>query len=99
MGLGSEREVILTDREIQAALEAKQVTIDPLPRGDAYSATSVDLTLGPKIRLWKDEQVRGIEAPLRVRLVPGCKICQLIFEMTLGTPDQGYAGVFHNQRA
>jgi deoxycytidine triphosphate deaminase len=53
--------MILTDREIQAALAAKQVIIDPLPRGDAYSATSVDLTLGPKIRFWKDEQVQGVE--------------------------------------
>jgi dCTP deaminase len=37
--------VILTDREIQIALEAGSITIDPAPRGEAYSSTSVDLTL------------------------------------------------------
>jgi dCTP deaminase len=37
-------------------------------------------------------------SPLRIRLVPGCKICQVIFEMTLGTPEQGYSGMFYNQK-
>jgi dCTP deaminase len=36
--------------------------------------------------------------PLNVELVPGMKICQLIFETTLGTPDQGYDGQFKNQK-
>jgi dCTP deaminase len=37
--------VILTDREIQIAIEAGSIAIDPAPRGEAYSSTSVDLTL------------------------------------------------------
>lgn len=37
--------------------------------------------------------------PLSVWLKPGMKICQLIFEQTLGTPDLGYQGSFQNQSA
>ena len=32
-----------------------------------------------------------------VRLWPGMRICQLIFETTLGTPDRGYRGQFTGQ--
>ena len=32
-----------------------------------------------------------------IRLIPGMPICQLIFEMTLGTPIKGYSGVFLGQ--
>lgn len=185
--------MILTDREIQAALSARQIVIDPSPDAAAFSATSVDLTLGSKIQLWKTDDVGGVEkavinpsapdysyasvvrqytesreldsngyvlepkmfllawthelielpvssriaarvegksslarlgvgvhvtaptihagfsgqiqlevfnhSPLRVRFVPGFKICQLIFEMTLGTPEHGYSGRFLNQKA
>jgi len=34
--------------------------------------------------------------PLLLR--PGMRICQLIFEMTLGTPEKGYSGQFLEQR-
>ena len=34
-----------------------------------------------------------------VILRPGMRICQLIFEGTLGTPEKGYAGMFAGQRA
>jgi len=34
---------------------------------------------------------------LRVQLVPGMLVCQLIFEQTLGTPDKGYQGQFFGQ--
>jgi dCTP deaminase len=37
--------------------------------------------------------------PSDVVLRPGMKICQLIFEATLGTPEKGYAGIFSGQRA
>jgi len=35
--------------------------------------------------------------PIRLRV--GMKICQLIFEQTLGTPDKGYSGRFSGQSA
>jgi dCTP deaminase len=34
---------------------------------------------------------------LTIRLVPGMSICQLIFEVVFGTPEQGYQGTFLNQ--
>ena len=35
---------------------------------------------------------------LRVRLMTGMAICQLIFEQTFGTPAKGYAGQFFGQK-
>lgn len=37
--------------------------------------------------------------PNPVTLTPGMKICQLIFELTMGTPDKAYSGQFHDQQA
>lgn len=34
-----------------------------------------------------------------IRLKPGMRICQLIFETTLGTPERGYQGQFAGQKA
>lgn len=38
-------------------------------------------------------------SPLTICLTPGMRICQLIFEQTFGTAEQGYAGQFAGQRA
>lgn len=181
--------MILTDREIQIALEQGAIKIDPLPEDRAYSSTSVDLTLDPiltefresaggidrtvdpthvdfnhdealeeltsqvtiaadgyvfrpgkLILAWTVEYVKldiharlaarvegksslarlgiavhitaptihaGFEGQIRleminhgrvpVRLKPGMRICQLIFEQTLGTPVRGYKGRFSGQ--
>lgn len=50
----------------------------------------------------------GFEGPLQlelcnhglfsIRLAPGMPICQLIFEMTFGTPAKGYSGIFLKQK-
>lgn len=53
--------MILTDREIEAALSHKQISITPPPKPEAFSSTSVDLTLLSKIRIWKKEAIAGIE--------------------------------------
>ncbi len=37
--------------------------------------------------------------PANITLGTGMKICQLIFETTLGAPEKGYAGVFSGQQA
>jgi len=34
----------------------------------------------------------------KIELIPGMPICQLIFEMTLGTPEKGYSGQFKYQK-
>lgn len=186
--------MILTDREIQLALDTGQIVITPRPEANCYSSTTVDLTLSPQASRWKkmskipgvkDDPVidpfaqgyshhqvhakygeavpippegivmephtfllaytqevvslpyharvaarvegksslarlaigihvtaptiqAGFDGPiqleilnhsdLRVLLTPGMKICQLIFEQTLGTPDKGYSGQFLKQR-
>lgn len=184
--------MVLTDREIQAAIENKQIVIDPAPAIEAYSSTSLDLTLSGRLSAWKTPKVGGVEettvspaasgynfhtfqkeysepkeigdegfillpglfilgwteeyihlpessrvaarvegksslarlgigihitaptihagfdgpiqleicnhGPLRVRLLKGMRVCQLIFEQTLGTPAKGYAGQFQKQK-
>ncbi len=183
--------MILTDREIQAAIQNKQIIIDPAPGLDAYSSTSLDLTLSKSLRIWKTETPAvGVElticpategykytdianvlsetkeigtegfvinpqvfllgwteesvelpiesrlaarvegksslarlgigihitaptihagfkgpiqleicnhGPIKVKLIPGMPVCQLIFEQTLGTPQKGYKGQFYGQ--
>lgn len=183
--------VILTDREIQIALEQRSIIIEPMPDERAYSSTSVDLTLDPAlsefaehpcgiesavdpgaanfnhetalstllkpieidengylfspgklILAWTQEYIKlepharlaarvegksslarlgiavhitaptihaGFEGQIRlemynhgkvpVRLRKGMRICQLIFEQTLGVPVLGYKGRFSGQRS
>jgi dCTP deaminase len=177
--------MILTDREIQLAIANKQITITPEPAADAYSSTSLDLTLdepgdewdpahsqpirpgapgynyrqlsGRKKRIplagytlapnafllaWTRETIQlpgtarlaarvegksslarlgmgiHITAPTihagftgqiqlemynhgcnDIVLDVGMPICQLIFEMTFGTPTKGYVGLFSGQSA
>jgi dCTP deaminase len=183
--------MILTDREIQIAIDRKIITIDPPPQDRAFSSTSVDLTLDPILSLfhegkaglervvdpghvafdheaalaelttnytitdegytfhpgqlilaWTKEYVNlntearlaarvegksslarlgigvhvtaptihaGFNGQIRlemmnhgkipVRLRTGMRICQLIFEQTLGTPERGYKGRFAGQDA
>ena len=181
--------MILTDREIRIALEKGQIVVSPSPSQEAYSSTSLDLTLDPTLSIYK-EQTAGVErtidpaaqdldheavlaeltsqktipddgyvlndgklilgwtaetiklpvnarlaarvegksslarfglgihitAPtihagfrgrirleiinnniVPIRLNTGMRICQLIFELTFGTPDQGYRGQFLDQ--
>ena len=182
--------MVLTDREIQSAIENDQILINPAPSEVAYSSTSLDLTLSKFLRVWKTVPVAGVDqivcpategykfsdfaqaysdlkevgaegyvlepgvfvlgwteesvelpvyarlaarvegksslarlgigihitAPtihagfkgtiqleicnhglLKVKLIPGMPVCQLIFEQTLGTPDKGYTGQFYGQ--
>jgi dCTP deaminase len=180
----------LQNREIQAAIESKQILIDPPPGPTAFSSTSIDLSLSKYLRVWKTAKVAGVDqivcpatagysfseflreysdakeigsdgyvvdpgvfvlgwtqetielpisariaarvegksslarlgigihitAPtihagfqgtiqleicnhglLKVRLLVGMPVCQLIFEQTFGTPDKGYKGQFFGQ--
>lgn len=53
--------MILTDREIQQALRHRQIDIDLLPPIDAFSSTSVDLTLDEHFQFWKQSNLAGVE--------------------------------------
>lgn len=55
--------MILTDREIQIAVEGEAITTDPRPQALAYSSTSLDLTLDPRITVFK-APTGGIEVAL-----------------------------------
>jgi len=46
--------VILTDREIRTAIRKGSIIIDPAPSEDAYSSTSVDLTLDPALTIFNE---------------------------------------------
>ncbi len=52
--------MILTDREIQIALEHGSIKIEPAPKEEAYSSTSVDLTLDPNLSEFIDHP-QGVE--------------------------------------
>jgi dCTP deaminase len=47
--------MILSDREIQLALENRLISVEPSPGLEAYSSTSVDLRLSPRITVFKNE--------------------------------------------
>jgi len=51
--------VILTDREIRIAIQRRLIVLDPAPRPDAYSSTSVDLTLDRSARMFRREVAAG----------------------------------------
>lgn len=181
--------MILTDREIKIAIDRELIGIDPKPAADAFSSTSVDLTLDPHARLFRQEVSQGIiidpgapsfdfhsiadlltepininpqfnlptrklllawtkesvtlptqsrvaarvegksslarlgvgihitaptihagftgqlqleivnHGPTDIVLRSNMRICQIIFEMTFGTPDKGYSGLFTGQEA
>jgi dCTP deaminase len=177
--------VILGDREIQAFLASKQIIITPPPSANAFSSTSLDLTLDEPGEIWKNlpgqpvrpnaegysykslgsrkEKVslKGYQfksgtlllawtkeditlpytsriaarvegksglarlgllvhmtaptihagfrgqiqlemcnlGPYDIILDAGMTICQLIFEITFGTPEKGYGGQFSGQTA
>ncbi|KAA5601119.1 dCTP deaminase [Blastochloris sulfoviridis] len=68
--------MILTDREIKNSLVSGLIEIIPLPAADAYSSTSVDLKLGPIIRVFKQHTV-GLTAAIDPT-VPGYSVVKLI---------------------
>lgn len=56
--------MILTDREIAAALDSRQLLIEPAPHPTAYGSTSVDLTLDGQASRWRQYGMAGVEAPV-----------------------------------
>jgi dCTP deaminase len=72
--------MILTDREIQVGLAEGQIVVHPTPDPDRFSSSSLDLTLGSTIRLWRRHETKGVEAPI----------------MCPGSPDYKFADVVKN---
>jgi dCTP deaminase len=65
--------MILSDREIQIALASGQLKITPVPPPEAYSSTSVDLTLAKEAVVWKETPGVNIQPG-----VPGFKYTRLV---------------------
>jgi dCTP deaminase len=73
--------LILTDREIKNSIASGLISIDPAPADDAYSSTSVDLTLAPEIRVFKDQEVVGLDQAIDPKGA-GYKVIKLLEEIT-----------------
>ena len=56
--------MILTDREIQLMLSNGQIIITPSPADDAFSSTTVDLTLDSQISEFNNDPEPGMETIL-----------------------------------
>ena len=72
--------MILTDREIKNSLGAGLFVIEPKPAPEAFSSTSVDLTLASTIRKFK-EQPTGVSSIIDP-LAPGYNIITLLDSLT-----------------
>jgi dCTP deaminase len=79
--------VILTDREIQIALSRSQIVIDPQPAVEAYSSTSVDLTLDPHITEFRadlsDDPVETIIDPSHKNFVAERTLAKITKQVTI----------------
>ncbi|MER9855340.1 dCTP deaminase [Mesorhizobium sp. M0113] len=78
---------------IAARVEGKS-SLARLGIGIHLTAPTIHAGFAGQIRL---EMVNHNKLPVRLRI--GMKICQLIFEQTLGTPTKGYEGRFAGQKA
>ena len=56
--------MILSDREIQAALARNAFYIDPIPPAKAWSSTAIDLRLDNELRRWVAISNGGVEAAI-----------------------------------
>jgi len=54
--------MILSDREIRAALARDALRITPVPGTEAWSSTAIDLCLAKELVLWKRPGGAGVEA-------------------------------------
>jgi dCTP deaminase len=79
--------MILTDREIKASLASGLIIIEPHPGEDAYESTSVDLTLDPTLRIFR-ETAPGLSVAIDPGL-PGYKARDLIAGVTEPFPLNG----------
>src|SRR5580698_1814945 len=56
--------MILSDREIQAALSRGALKISPDPPASAWSSTALDLRLAKEIIRWKKPKLGGVDIPV-----------------------------------
>jgi dCTP deaminase len=81
--------MILSDREIRAALDRGAMRITPLPALGAFSSTALDLTLGAELRVWSPAA-----SPFLPKIRPGApnfNVTQALEQLTqpLRIPEDG----------
>jgi dCTP deaminase len=93
--LGWTREYVdlKTAARLSGRVEGKS-SLARLGLGIHVTAPTIHSGFNGRIRL---EMINHGGLPIRLR--SGMRICQLIFEATLGTPDRGYKGQFSGQTA
>lgn len=72
--------MILTDREIKNSLNSGLLDISPRPSDNAYASTSVDLTLSPTLRTFK-QQSPYLDAAIDPTK-PGFNVVKLLADIT-----------------
>jgi dCTP deaminase len=82
---------LIAHNRIAARVEGKS-SLARLGLGIHVTAPTIHAGFDGHIRL---ELINHGSTPIRLRA--GMRICQLIFEQTLGTPDKGYKGQFSGQ--
>lgn len=84
---------LVSHNRVAARVEGKS-SLARFGLGIHVTAPTIHAGFDGHIRL---EMVNHGKLPIRLRT--GMRICQLIFEQTLGTPEKGYQGQFSGQRA
>ena len=84
---------LVSHNRVAARVEGKS-SLARFGLGIHVTAPTIHAGFDGHIRL---EMVNHGKIPIRLRV--GMRICQLIFEQTLGTPDKGYQGQFSGQGA
>ncbi|MEX1232576.1 MAG: dCTP deaminase [Planctomycetaceae bacterium] len=54
--------MILSDREIRAAIGRRSINISPIPQPEAWTSTAIDLTLAKELVVWNLPQQHGVES-------------------------------------
>jgi dCTP deaminase len=57
--------MILSDREIAAALEHRHITIEPRPGPELWTSTAIDLTLDGVLLKWKEPKAKPTGEPIK----------------------------------
>jgi dCTP deaminase len=91
LGWSAEYIDLRNDARLAARVEGKS-SLGRLGLGVHVTAPTIHAGFDGRVRL---EIINHGLIPIRLRA--GMRICQLIFEQTLGTPDKGYSGRFSGQ--
>jgi dCTP deaminase len=91
LGWSAEYIDLRNDARLAARVEGKS-SLARLGPGVHVTAPTIHAGFDGRIRL---EIINHGHMPIRLR--SGMRVCQLIFEQTLGTPDKGYSGRFSGQ--